>query len=180
MIPKELFIEPFTDYVNADRNEKVHIINKVKINILPYLEGIMTEDIVNELITKHNLLDVFDYLDNIFDPKLYEVLIKSLKEADINRITTEKFYYFGIIKMEITKIDILNHLTEFSERKIKHYKENDIEAKLINIMLNNFCENRKKSRDIIEFYKRDLIQSFPLWNDVIIICNKIILENINF
>ena len=148
-------------------------------NILPYIEGIMTEDIVNEIITKDNLLDVFDYLDNIFDAKLYDLIIKSLKESH-DKITTEKFYYYGIIKMEITKIDILNHLTEFSNKKIREYKETDIEAELINIMLNNFCKNREKSRDIIEFYKRDLIQSFPLWNDVIIMCNKIILENINF
>ena len=179
MIPKELFIEPFADYVNADRYEKVAIINKVKISILPYLEGIMTEDIVNEIIKKENLLDVFDYLDNIFDEKLYTKMISTLKSKK-DDITTEKYYYFGIIKMEINKIDILNHLIEFSEKKLKYYKKTDIETKLINTMLEKINENKIRSKNIIEFHKRDLVQHFHLWNDIIIICNKIILENINF
>ena len=82
--------------------------------------------------------------------------------------------------MEITKIDVLNHLIEFSEGKIKEYKETDIEHQLINMMLQKFYENKIKSKNRVELYKRDLVQNFPLWNDIIIICNKIILENINF
>jgi hypothetical protein len=193
---KRYFINSFKNYIEYNNNNKkilnltTNIISKIFIYIDIFLM-LDLEDLVYIISKKYtNIIEIrmhiFSYIENIFNDRLYSILINDNVKAKHKSLINSKIYlenkddpsfeeyihkntllYIGIVKTEIFKILILKRI---------------ITNHLLTIDFNNpiilsLMELIQKSKKLIIYYYNDLKTNFSMCIPHIQDCQNLIIEN---
>ena len=193
---KRYFINNFKKYIEYNKDDKkiLNLSTNIISKIYDYIDIFLIldlEDLVyiisrNCENTMEMRMHIFSYLENLFNDRLYSILVKDSVKIKHNALLNSKIYlenkddpiieeyihkntllYVGIIKTEIFKILIL-------KRIITNYL---LSMDLHNPILLSFMELIQKSKRLIIYYYNDLKTNFSMCNLHINDCKNLIVEN---
>ncbi len=197
------FINCFQNYLECKSDSKlIKLTQNITLKLFKYLEIFMLndlEDLVN-IIFKRNKrdiytkMDIYCYVENIFNSKLYEVLIeKSLKlrykalleNTEFLKTQPENFIeqylsknctmYVSIIRTEIFKILILRTLMAV---KLVNANNNDLNAEIVyQTLISSVIDLINIAKKNIIYYYNDLKTNFKMCQVHINDCKDMIISN---
>jgi len=183
---KLFFMSSFQDFLDNQNDDKkcIQIIEEVRFKIVDYIGIFLTydiDDIVSKMIKKNlntqNVIHLLDYLDFIFNEDFYYIIDSVIKQKIINKIqltNEDKFYYIGIITIEVLKIMIIKKL--LNKYNIDSPK-NPLENVIIQSYISCFEDRNFYSKKIIMKYYNYVKTNFNEWKEVLSLSKDIIIRN---
>jgi len=191
---KIFLIDIFKDYLilekKNDEKEMIRLIENIRLKMFYYLEAFMVVDaydIINIMLKKYNdinSIQIFNYIENIFNNDLYDILINHVVKKRYlvndtdprykNMLVRNTMMYMGIIKIEILKINLIKSIT--NDEKESFLIDNNIP--IYDIVYNKFWKDMiNTSKGTILKYYNDLRKNFGDNKDLIENCKILIIKN---
>ena len=185
---KLFFIKSFDEFISKQNNdtECIELIKNIRVSIFDYIGVFLTydiDDIVSKIIKKKqstaNVIHLLDYIESIFNDEFYLIIDISINDKISDKIqftNEDKLYYMGLITIETLKILIMNRLINKYTNTSSHIT-NPSENILIEAYIACFNDRIIYSKNLIMKYYNTVKTNFSEWNDVIISCKNIIIQN---
>jgi hypothetical protein len=185
---KLFFIKSFDEFISKQNNdtECIELIKNIRVSIFDYIGVFLTydiDDIVSKIIKKKqstaNVIHLLDYIESIFNDEFYLIIDISINDKISDKIqftNEDKLYYMGLITIETLKILIMNRLIDKYINTSSHIT-NLSENILIEAYIACFNDRIIYSKNLIMKYYNTVKTNFSEWNDVIISCKNIIIQN---
>lgn len=187
---KLFFIKSFDEFISKQNSdtECIELIQNVRVSIFDYIGVFLTydtDDMVSKIIKKRqstaNVIHLLDYIDCIFNEEYYFIIDKSINDKITDKIqltNEDKLYYLGLITIETLKILIMNRLIDkYTNTNACINITNPSESILIEAYIACFNDRIFYSKNLIMRYYNIVKTNFSEWNDVIISCKNIIIQN---
>jgi hypothetical protein len=200
---KRYFINNYENYIKYIKDDKKlnKIISNVLSRVFDYLDIFLIydlEDLVH-IIFKHNIknvetnMQIFSYIENIFNEKLYLLLVEKTVKEKYQVLINSKDYlenkdnnifeeyihknallYIGIIKTEIFKIIMLKVMVTQSVFN-NGFNENLLNTR--NQLVSSLYELIDKSKRVLLYFYNDLKKNFSFCKAHIEDCKNMIIFN---
>lgn len=169
-IIKTEFINNYKTYQTTD-----NIAEFISRVVIPYFEPLACDlkELVDSIKNQtDNSIQVIDYLEVIFNSKLYDSFIYANTNNDTTK-TTDNYIHYLIILIEFTKYQEYQEI----EGKLKTIQYSNNNTFLQDLLIDEIIKKSQYSLDKIKQVYKDLIDNFSCYNNSITACNELLGAN---